>query len=75
MGGGISFKTSFCKSGCSSLMMSFSLFVNVGVWLFLLKTSIIKLCIGFLNVIVFVHDNNMFSIISWIYNNVMFQVM
>ena len=28
---GISLKTSFCKLGCSSLMRSFSLFVNVGV--------------------------------------------
>ena len=38
---------------------------------------IMKLCGGFLYIIVFVHDNNMFSIISWFYNNVnvMFQLM
>ena len=28
---GISFKTSFCKLGCSSLMRIFNLFANVGV--------------------------------------------
>ena len=43
---------------------------------FLVKTSIIKLCIGFLYIIILVHEKNTSPFISWLHHNgiVTFQV-